>query len=95
MVGTLGTADVYYRVVLNSAQCRAARALLRMTQSALASAAGVNVIVIKRFEAGSDPRSSTVNAIERALVDAGVVLIDEGAASPPGGGAGVRLTRGD
>ena len=55
----------YYRVVLNAAQCRAARALLRMTQATLAAAAGVNVIAIKRFEAGSDPRVSTVNALER------------------------------
>jgi hypothetical protein len=53
----------------------------------------LGVLVIKRFESGSDPRASTVNAIERALVDAGVTLIDDGAASPAGAGAGVRLTR--
>jgi len=64
-----------------------------MTQATLATAAGVNVIVIKRFESGSDPRSSTVNAIERALLNAGVILIDEGAPSPPGSGAGVRLAQ--
>jgi hypothetical protein len=83
----------YYRVVINSDQCRAARALLRMTQAALAEKTGLGVLVIKRFERGSDPRASTVNAIERALVGAGVTLIDDGAASPAGAGAGVRLTK--
>jgi hypothetical protein len=61
--------------------------------SRLAEAAGVSLAVLKRFERGSDPRASTVNAIERALVDAGVTLIDDGAVSPAGAGAGVRLTR--
>ena len=32
-----------------------------------------------------------MSAIERALIDAGVVLIDEGAASPAGAGAGAKL----
>jgi len=64
-----------------------------MTHSALASAAGVNAIVIKSFEASFDPRASTVNAIERALVAAGAVLIDDGAASRAGAGVSVRLAR--
>jgi len=77
--------------VITSDQCRAARALLRMTQATLAERAGVGILVVKRFERGSDPRASTVNAIERALVEAGVTLIDDGSVSPSGG-AGVRLT---
>jgi predicted transcriptional regulator len=81
---------VYYRSVITSDQCRAARALLRMTQAVLAERAGLGVLVIKRFEKGSDPRASTVNAIERALVEAGATLIDDGAVSP-GGGPGVRV----
>jgi transcriptional regulator with XRE-family HTH domain len=65
---------------------------LGITQAALAEAAGVSLPVIKRFERGADPRASTVNAIERALVEeAGAELIDDGAASPPGAGEGVRL----
>jgi hypothetical protein len=54
-------------------------------------AAGVNVIVIKRFEAGSDPRSSTRDRIERALLDSGVVLIDEGAGQPCWSGCGRQI----
>jgi hypothetical protein len=73
-------------------QVKTARMLLRMTQAALAERAGLGILVIKRFERGSDPRASTVNAIERALVEAGVTLIDDRAASPAGAGAGVRLT---
>jgi transcriptional regulator with XRE-family HTH domain len=83
----------YYRLVITSAQCRAARALLDMTQASLATVAGVSLPVIKRFERGADPRASTVNAIERALINAGITLIDDGASSPPGAGAGVRLTQ--
>lgn len=91
MGSCFGAVPVYYREVITGAQCRAGRALIRMSQAALAVAAGVNVIAIKRFESGSDPRASTVNAIERALVEAGVILIDDGAASPAGGGVGVRV----
>ena len=84
---------ISYRVlVITPAQCRAARALLGMTQAALSAASGVSLPVLKRFERGSDPRASTVNAIERALVAAGVTLIDDSAFSPTGG-AGVRLTQ--
>jgi transcriptional regulator with XRE-family HTH domain len=93
MTPQTGVIRVNYQAVITSAQCRAARALLGMTQIELASDAGVSVVVIKRFERGSDPRASTVNAIERALVAAGITLIDDGAVSPAGGGAGVRLTR--
>ena len=76
---------------VNFDQCRAARALLRMSQITLAQRAGANVQVITRFECGSDPRASTVNAIERALVEAGVTLIDDGAVNQSGG-PGLRLT---
>ena len=83
---------IYHRAMINSDQCRAARAILKMSQGELSKLANVPVIAIKRFEAGGDPRASTVNAIERALVEAGVTLIDDGAASATGSGPGVRLT---
>ena len=82
---------VYYRAVITSAQCRAAHALLGMTQAGLARVAGVSVLAIKRFEGGSDSRSSTVSAIEDALDKVGVLLIP----ADQLGGPGVRLAKSD
>ena len=57
-------------------QLRAARAMLRMDQSALAAASGVSVETIKRLERMEGPlsetRVATVNAIQGALEKAGV-----------------------
>ncbi len=64
--------------------------MLRMKQSALASAAGVSVETVKRLEGMSghlvDTRVGTLNALRDALVAAGVEFIPEN-----GGGAGVRM----
>lgn len=50
--------------------------MLRMEQSELAAAAGVSVETVKRLEAQDGPlltgRAATVNAIEKALVKAGI-----------------------
>jgi transcriptional regulator with XRE-family HTH domain len=70
-------------------QLRAARALLRMDQSALALAAGVSVPTIKRVESSDDEPSGTFQTISNiigALEVAGVEFIPEN-----GGGVGVRL----
>ena len=57
-------------------QLRAARAMLRMDQSALAAASGVSVETIERLERMKGPLSetpvATVNAIHGALEKAGV-----------------------
>lgn len=62
--------------MLTSEQIRAARAMLRMEQAALAEAAGVSVETIKRLEAQNGPllsgRIATLSAIEKALMKAGV-----------------------
>lgn len=72
-------------------QCRAARALLRMEQGALADAAKVARSTLIDFERGArPPRNSTVGVIRAALEAAGVEFIDEN-----GGGPGVRLKRTD
>ena len=76
--------------VITPAQIRAARALIGWTQAALARASGVSEIAIKNLERGAtDPRVSTINNIERAFDQAGVVFLDIGEAR--GGGRGVRL----
>lgn len=79
--------------VVTPAQIRAARALLGWTQTDLARASKVSAIAIKNIERGqSDPRTSTMNAIERALDGAGVIFVDDGDTRP--GGPGVRFKPG-
>ncbi len=62
--------------MLTAEQIRAARAMVRMEQAALAEAAGVSVETIKRLEAQDGPllsgRIATLSAIEKALTKAGV-----------------------
>ena len=75
--------------MINSAQCRAARGLLAWNQQDLAREAGVGVITVHQFEAGtSAPRRSTLDVIKRAFERAGVEFIAEN-----GGGPGVRLRK--
>jgi transcriptional regulator with XRE-family HTH domain len=78
--------------MLTAEQVRAARALLRWDQSVLADRAGVSVETIKRLERMDGPlletRSSTLAAIEQALMAAGVVFIAEN-----GDGPGARLKK--
>jgi DNA-binding XRE family transcriptional regulator len=63
---------------LHPRQCRAARMLLGWRQEELAQAAGVPRVTVQRFEDGkSDPRVSTRDRIEAALVAAGVELVNE------------------
>ena len=81
--------------MLTSEQLRAARALLRWEQKDLAEASAVSLPTIKRLEAKPGPLGAyamTVNALRRALEEAGIEFIPEN-----GGGPGVRLRerRGD
>lgn len=69
--------SAYFSGVLRPAQSRAARALLGWTQDTLSEKSGVRVLALRRFEAGkTDPRSSTRDAIEKALIDAGIELME-------------------
>ena len=77
--------------MLSPAQLRAARGLLGWRQIDLALASGVSDGTIKNFELGkANPSRSILLALQTALEQAGVVLIDDGAPSL-GGGAGVRM----
>jgi transcriptional regulator with XRE-family HTH domain len=76
---------------MNPSQCRAARALINLTQPRLAEAAGVGLSTIVDFE--KQRRTVSIEAqaaIQRALEDAGVEFIPEN-----GGGPGVRLRKGE
>jgi transcriptional regulator with XRE-family HTH domain len=77
--------------MLTPEQLRAARALVGWSREKLAEEADVSAETVKRFEfRGSDPKLSTLNKWRRALEQAGVEFIDDGAHSYDGG-PGVRL----
>lgn len=77
--------------MITPAQIRAARALIGMKQTELATAAGLSEMSVKNIERGAtDPRVSTLQALQGALEAAGVEFIPAG----DGRGAGVRLARG-
>lgn len=60
-------------VLITSSQIRAARAIINAKQSELAKAAGISLATLNNIERGvGDPRTSTLDAIERALRRAGV-----------------------
>lgn len=76
--------------MINPAQIRAARALIGWKQTDLATASGVSEMSVKNIERGvTDPRASTLQAMQTALENAGVVFLDPGYNRD--GGAGVRL----
>jgi transcriptional regulator with XRE-family HTH domain len=77
--------------MLTSEQIRAARAMLRIEQTELATLAGVSLETIKRIERKPGAVSAfaaTLDAIRGALEAAGVIFVDEN-----GDGPGVRLRK--
>jgi transcriptional regulator with XRE-family HTH domain len=76
-------------VEMRPAQCRAARALLNITQPELAKLAGLGLSTVVDFEKERRQVSlAAVETIQRALRRAGIEFIDEN-----GGGLGVRLRK--
>ena len=74
---------------MTPSQCRGARALLEMTQPELARAAGLGLSTIVDFEKRRrHVPDATIQAMRKALEDAGIHFIDEN-----GGGPGVRLRK--
>lgn len=74
---------------MSPAQCRAARALIGLSQDGLAETSKVAKRTIASFEAeGHQPYARTVDALRAALEAAGVEFIAEN-----GGGPGVRLRK--
>jgi predicted transcriptional regulator len=84
----------YLAPVITVAQIRAARALLGWKQGDLAKAAGISEISIKNIERGvTDPRASTLAAIQRAFDDAGLMFLEPGDIRD--GSYGIRLKKPD
>ena len=74
---------------LTAAQCRAARALLQISQGDLAETSKVAKATIANFETGKrEPYPRTLDDLRDTLERAGVEFIPEN-----GGGAGVRLRK--
>ena len=84
-------------MTITSDQLRAARVLLHIQQRQLATLSRVSLSSIRRFEGGSGIGHLHVDALRRALVDAGVVFVDgTGAAEGvPAGAVGVVLRPAD
>jgi transcriptional regulator with XRE-family HTH domain len=77
--------------MLQSAQIRAARALLGWKQDDLAKAAKIGIATIRRIEGQDGPVMSyvsTLMSIQSAFEQAGIRFLD----SDTGGGIGVRLS---
>ncbi len=74
---------------ISPAQCKAGRALVDLTQPALATAADLGLSTVVDFEKERRQVSDeAIDAIARALRKAGVQFIEQN-----GGGAGVRLAK--
>lgn len=67
-----------------------ARAGLNWGTADLASAASVGINTVSRFERGGDARRSSIDAMQKALEEAGAVFVGAREASMSGG-FGVRL----
>jgi transcriptional regulator with XRE-family HTH domain len=70
-------------------QCFLARTALGWTKSDLGRASGTSPSVVRKFERGGSLKATTVEAIQRALENAGVIFIDAN-----DGGPGARLRKG-
>ena len=80
----IGAAD---EMTIFPEQCRAARAVLNLSQTELAGAAGVGRSTVSDFESVSrKPNRANLAALRNALEAFGIVFID-----PNGGGPGLRL----
>ena len=64
--------------------------MLSLTQAELAKAADISATALNNIERGaSDPKTSTLQAIQKALEAAGVIFVADGELKS--GGPGVRL----
>jgi len=73
--------------MIEPSQIRAARGLIAISQTELATRAGLGLATVKRIESTTDELRVTVQTllrIQRALEEAGIVFIDQDGNSGPG-----------
>ena len=70
--------------MINRIQVKMARAALGWGVRDLASKSGVAANTVSRYENGADALGGTLERIQRALENAGVVFIDQSKESGPG-----------
>jgi transcriptional regulator with XRE-family HTH domain len=75
-------------MIMLPVQCRMARAALGLGLRELAAAAKVSIDTVARFERGEELKERTVEALQRAFEEAGIVFISEN-----GEGPGVKLRK--
>jgi ribosome-binding protein aMBF1 (putative translation factor) len=68
-----------YVAIMTPAQCRAARGLLNWSQDRLASAAGIEVFVVRDFESEKSVPRMTAQVLQRAFEATGIEFSDHGA----------------
>lgn len=83
---------MFHTMSITPLQSRMARAALGWSMRKTATAAGIGINTLSRFEGGNGVFLSTADSLRTAYQAAGVGFVDQGAASI-GGGAGVRLAQ--
>lgn len=78
---------------MNAEQARMARAALKLGVREIADMAGVTPNTISRFENGSDPKQSTVEALRKVYQSLGVQFLHDGDTS--NGTGAVLLKKGE
>lgn len=64
--------------MISPAQCRAARALLNLSQKQLADESSVGLRTVQGFEAGERPlQTLAMSAVERVFTKEGIVFISD------------------
>jgi transcriptional regulator with XRE-family HTH domain len=64
-------------MMLSAAQIRGARAMLQLSQAEFAKLTGLSRTNLNHIENGSDPRRSTLEAIQAAYEAAGIEFIED------------------
>lgn len=83
--------DMPWHMAITASQSRMARAALGWSMRETATAAGIGINTLSRFEGGGGVFLSTADSLRAAYQAAGMSFVDQDTSSL-GGGMGVRMT---